>query len=222
LIKQLFLQKKIWLLSPACGIFAYVILYFIATLYYPGGAQFNKNSKGFSWTQNYWCNLLNENGINGQHNSARPIAMIAMLILCVTLIIFWYIFPRQIAFKKITKWIIQISGFIAMSVGMFLFTNLHNGIINIATGFGIIALTGTFIGLRKIRWMKLFWMGTFIIILITLNNFLYYGNGMLYYLPLVQKITFAYFLLWVFLIDINLYNNSHKQSSYSNGRNLLP
>ena len=98
-----------------------------------------------------------------------------------------------------------------MSIGMFLFTSLHDYIINIASLFGLIALTGTFIGLKKMRWTKLFWMGIFIVILIGLNNFLYYKNGLIFYLPIVQKITFLYFLLWVCLISINLYNKRNFQ-----------
>ena len=205
-------KRNVWMLVPLFGTILYFLLYFIATLFYPGGSQLDKNSKGFSWMQNYWCNLLNENAINGLHNPARPIALSAMIILCFTLITFWYIFPRQIQFKKSGKFVIQASGIVSMAIGMFLFTSLHNVVINIATLFGIVALLGTFIGLKKLKWTKLFWMGIFILLLITLNNLLYYGDGLLYFLPAVQKITFLYFLIWICLIDINLYNkiNSKK------------
>ncbi|MDB5246855.1 MAG: hypothetical protein JWQ40_1249 [Segetibacter sp.] len=58
------------------------------------------NSIGFSWTQCYWCNLLNENVINGQGNPARPIALAAMLVLCITLAHLWFIFPQQVGLQK--------------------------------------------------------------------------------------------------------------------------
>lgn len=182
---------------------------YCCNVFYPGGNQLNKNSKGFSWAQNYWCNLLNENAINGQHNASRPIALIAMLVLCITLATFWYLFPKQIPFKKSTRLMIQISGCLAMIIGMFLFTGFHDYIINIATCFGLIAITGTFIGLYKMKWTKLFRMGLFSIILLVLNNILYYNSELIFYLPVVQKLTFAYFLLWICLIDIKLYNNKH-------------
>jgi hypothetical protein len=72
------LKQNIWVLSPLFGTLIYLLLYIVATFFYPGGSQVDKNSFGFSWAQNYWCNLLNENAINGQHNSARPIAIAAM------------------------------------------------------------------------------------------------------------------------------------------------
>ncbi len=115
-------HKKIflWQLIPLSGSLLFLLLYFIATLYYPGGDQFDKNTKGFSWTQNYWCNLLNENAINGLPNTARPIALTAMAVLCLTLSIFWYLFPVQVGFKKKERLTIQLSGFIAMIFGWFL------------------------------------------------------------------------------------------------------
>ena len=86
--------------------------------------------------------------------------------------------------------------------------NLHDIIINIATVFGLIAVIGTFIGLLELKWTKLFWVGIFILPLVALNNFLYYKTGLLIYLPVVQKITFLYFLLWICLIDVGLYKHS--------------
>src|SRR5206468_12745987 len=97
-------------------------------------------------------------------------ALTAMVILCLSLVLFWYLFPVQVGFKRRERLIVQASGFTAMLFGCFLFTSLHDIIINVATLFGLVALTGTFIGLRKLQWTKLFWMGMFNIILIGLNN----------------------------------------------------
>lgn len=188
------------------GVLAFVCLYIIATLYYPGGSQVDVNEKGFSWLNNYWCNLLNDNAINGQHNPAKPIAMAAMLVLCFTLANFWYNFPRRMQFKKSSRLAVQISGVVAMVVAMFLFTNLHDWVINIASLFALIAIIGTFVGLYKQKWLGLFRLGIFNLLLVALNNILYYGNGLRLYLPLVQKITFLFFLIWICLIDIKLYS----------------
>ena len=198
-------KKAKWVLVPLFGSLLYGILYFIATLLYPGGSQFNKQSKGFSWMHNYWCNLLNEPAINGQHNPARPVALTAMAVLCMALTIFWYMFPAYVKFHKNIRLLLQFSGIAAMATGLFLFTAQHDAVINGATFFGMVALTGTFIGLNRLRWTKLFRMGLFIVPLIIVNNVLYYGNGLIYYLPVVQKITFLYFLLWVCSINVHLY-----------------
>jgi hypothetical protein len=92
-----------------------------------------------------------------------------------------------------------------MAIGLLLFTDLHDGIINITGLCAAVAIVGTFVGLHKLRWTGLFWLGIFNFLLIAANNILYYGNGLKLYLPVVQNITFLFFLLWICLIDINLY-----------------
>jgi hypothetical protein len=192
----------LWELIPLLGSILFLFLYFIATLYYPGGNYLNKSSHGFSWTQNYWCNLLSENSISGQHNPAKPIAFIAMAVLCLTISFFWYEFPKWAGFKAGERLIIQASGFISMAISALIFTSLHDTIINVAGIFGLIALAGTIIGLKKLGWTKLFYMGLGAVVLIALNNLLYYEKDRMHYLAMVQKITFFYFLVWICLINV--------------------
>jgi len=201
-------KRSPWLLTPLFGTLLFVWLYVLAAFFYPGGSQQDKNAKGFSWMHNYWCNLLNETAMNGQPNTARPIALSSLVLLCLALMSFWVLFPRYAPFNKRWRLLFQWSGIASMLTGAFLFTPLHDVIINISTLLGLVALTGTFIGLYKLRWMGLFWMGIFTLALIALNNILYYQVGLLYYLPLVQKITFGYVLLWICLVDLRLYRQA--------------
>ncbi|MFD0749177.1 hypothetical protein ACFQZS_03425 [Mucilaginibacter calamicampi] len=145
--------------------------------------------------------------MNGQLNTARPIAMVAMFVLCLTLAFFWYVFPGQVGFRKKWRRGMQLSGIISMLTGMFIFTDLHDSIINIAGAFALVAVIGTFIGVYMLKWRKLFTMGIFNVILIALNNILYYGDDLKMYLPTVQKITFLSFLLWIGLITVGLYRS---------------
>jgi hypothetical protein len=200
--------SSITTLLPLFGILLFVCLYIIAAQFYPGGSQEDMHAQGFSWLNNYWCNLLNEKAINGQYNPARPIAMTAMLVLSLSLGSFWYIFPQQIGFTKSKRLIIQASGITAMATAILLSTHFHDIIINVAGSFGIVAMIGTFLGLYKLKWFRLFWLGIFNLLLIMLNNILYHCNS-LTYLPLVQKITFLFFLLWIGLINLGLYRTSN-------------
>ena len=201
------------ILFPLLGIFIFICLYVIAATFYPGGSQVDKNSPGFSWINNYWCNLLNQKAINGKINPARPVALFAMLVLCFALSYFYFLFPKYTPLSKIYKRIIQFSGIISMFVSLFIFSDFHDIILNIACLIGLIAITGIFAGLWKLKWQKLFWMGLISVPLIALNNYLYYSKGMLVYLPIVQKISFLYFLLWISFIDFTIFkifNNNTK------------
>lgn len=205
--KQLDKPKSIYILIPILGTGIFLLLYIIATLLYPGGSQVDKNSIGFSWINNYWCNLLNKNAINGQFNPAKPVALTGMFILCLTLTFFWFIFSKLVNVGKFLKLVIPISGALAMIVAFFLFTGINHDIItNLASSFGAIATVGIFIGLYKNNWRRLFFFGLFNILMVALNNYVYYNKDLIVYLPLVQKITFAAFLLWICCIDVNLYH----------------
>lgn len=189
-------------LLPVYGSLLFVVLYIAAALLYPGGSQVDKHAQGFSWLNNYWCNLLNEYAINGNFNPARPFAITGMLVLCTTLFLFWFNFPRFAHFKNPAKIIYQLSGFLSMFSAMMLFTRYHDLATNVAGAFGVIALIGTFAGLRKFQWNKLFAWGVFNLLLVLLNNYLYYNSNLIYLLPVVQKISFASFLCWICCISV--------------------
>ncbi len=48
-------------------------------MFYPGGSSADITAVGFNWKQNYWCDLTGSLAKNGAVNSARPIALIALI-----------------------------------------------------------------------------------------------------------------------------------------------
>jgi hypothetical protein len=208
LAQTIYKRKNFWLWLSLSGLAIFTGLYIAATFFYPGGSQADKASPGFSWTHNYWCNLLDKTAINGRYNKARPIAITAMAVLAVTLAFFWYIFPKKTVLSNPVKAATQISGIISMALGMALFVGPHDMIINASGFFGLIAIWGTLSGLLKQKWRTLFWAGIFNVVLIGLNNILYYGYGLLACLPVIQKISFLSFLLWICLIDLKMFRKT--------------
>jgi len=163
---------------------------------------------GYSWTNNYWCNLLSEKAINGQTNTARPVAVIAMLMLSLSLSSFWILFPVLTQLKKYHRLLIQVAGTIGMLASFLLLTNIdHDLAINAASAFGFVATIGTLVALYKLKWNWLFAFGLFNLLLVALNNYLYHSNEMMY-LPVVQKFSFLSFLGWFCCISMNLYQKS--------------
>lgn len=195
-----------WLLTPLWGTALFIALYILATLFYPGGSQADAHARGFSWTNNYWCNLLNEKAINGQFNPARPVALLAMVVLSLTLSAFWLLFAAKSSVSKILRVVIGVSGVLSMAAGFFLFTAAdHDFVTNLASALGLIAVIGTLIGLYKMKWFGLFVIGLANLLLVAANNYVYYNKDLLHYLPVIQKITFAVFLVWICLISLHLY-----------------
>ena len=201
-------SKKSWILTPFIGSFLFIILYVIAALLYPGGSGTDKTAIGYNWTNNYWCNLLSEKAINGQINTARPVAVTAMVVLCLSLSTFWILFPALISLKKFHKLLIQGAGIVCMVTSFLLLTEIdHDVAVNVSSAFGLIAMIGTLIALYQLKWKWLFAIGLFDLLLVALNNYLYHSNEMMY-LPIIQKFSFLSFLVWFSFTSIHLYYRS--------------
>jgi len=198
-------KKRILILLPVWGIIIFTFLYFIASLLYQGGSQVDENAIGFSWINNYWCDLLSQKTYNGQLNPGRPFAMIGMLLVCLALAHFWYIFPNYVNFSRTGKLLVQISGMMSMLIALFISTQYHDIVIYAASFLGLVALIGTFVGLIKLKWYFLFWFGVFNLIILLVDHYIYYTREFIAYLPIIQKINFAALLIWFCLISINLY-----------------
>ena len=101
-----------------------------------------------------------------------------------------------------------------MSIAFLLFTDInHDLVTNIASIFGLTATVGTFVGLYKAKSFSLFAFGLFNIMLVGLNNYVYYNKGFILYLPVIQKVSFAAFLIWVCCIDVSLFYGKIKTAT---------
>lgn len=119
-----------------------------------------------------------------------------MLVLAATMMIFWWINARLLPLSKKEARVMLSSGIPAALVMIFIFTDLHDQVINVSGILAAPALWLTLAGLHRKGWKILWAWGAANIVLVLLNNFLYYTPGFLIYLPLVQKISFLSFLLW--------------------------
>lgn len=205
MIKETGNNKEIWILIPLFGALIFFVLYIIGSYLYPGGSQIDKHSIGFSWMNNYWCNLLDKFAVNGKLNPARPVALSGMVILCVSIAFFWVLFPQYISAGKSNKLLIQFSGSLSMSIAIFVFTDMHDNIINTAGILGIVTIICSLIGLYKMKWFGLMIMGSLNLVLLFLNNYIYQIKDLLIFLPMVQKISFVSYLTWISIIDLKLY-----------------
>lgn len=198
--------KSIQLLSPVIGSIVFVLCYVVAAFLYPGGSQAGAGN-GFSWVHNYWCNLLAETAVNGAPNPARPVAIAGMAVLVTAVMSFWYIYSGHAALKKLQQRLIRFAGTASMLAVIFLSSACHDTVINISASFGLIAMVAIMKSLHDLGWKKLFYAGTGIPVLVGANNLLYYNPDLIAYLPVVQEITFLYFLSWMSAVTVVIYNS---------------
>lgn len=193
-----------WFLVPIAGAALFLIGYLLAAFHYPGGSQADAKASGFHWLHNYWCNLLNERAITGQPNSARPFGYAATAILMATLLCFWGLVFSALPFKKTAKCVAVFCGGVSLLLLPFLSTAYHDWIINVSASLGLVVTAIIYFALYKQRWYRLLFLGLANVVLVALNNYVYYATS-LYWLPLLQKFTFASVLVWVCCVSFKLY-----------------
>jgi len=94
-----------------------------------------------------------------------------------------------------------------MMAAFLLLTNIdHDLVVNFSSSLGFVAMLGVLVALYQLKLSELFAFGLFNLLLIALNNYLYYIISDLTYLPLVQKISFLSFLFWICCIEMKMYS----------------
>ncbi len=192
------IQKKEWAnLIPLLGILTFVGLYIFSSNLYPGGSQADLNSDGFDWINNYWCNLVNENGMNGQANPARSYSILALVILCLSLMVFFIQFTKTFVKSRIWKQVIILSGILSMSCSILIFTAYHDLMTILASVFGFFVVIGIIRTVYQNNLTIYKFSGAICIVLLGINNYIYYFNYYIEALPLLQKIAMAFVLIWI-------------------------
>jgi hypothetical protein len=166
---------------------------------------------GFDWVHNYWCNLLNEHGLNGELNPARPFAIGATLILCTGIGLFFYGFSGFLPLSKRWNRLIRYAGIVSLLLAALIITELHDSIILSSSLAGLMALLGV---LKTIHYYQLnifIWTGYACIGLIAMCNVSYYTHFGLAWLPLIQKIAFLCILIWIMLLQVYVVNRARNE-----------
>lgn len=196
--------KRINHFAPTIGAVIFLALYVYAATLYPGGSHNHPKAIGFSFFDNYLCNLLSRYSINGHLNDARPYAITALGFLGLGLGNFFYFIPISFASSEKIKWSIQISGNISTVFILLLFTKNHDLLVSFASVFALIALILVFIILYENQEFKLLLIGLLCAILLALNGYMYSSEIGIAYLPLLQKFTFAIILWWIVIMNIEI------------------
>lgn len=196
------------------GITLFVLIYIFSAALYPGGSQADLTSEGFDWVHNYWCNLLNTEAMNGRPNPARPYAITATIVLCGSIAIFFYQFSGALELTARWRQTIRISGLSSMVCAALIFTRWHDLMTTLASMFGLVALAGVIIVLISNKMHAFLRWAALCILLMGVNNYIYYSGYYLVALPLLQKITFLVVLGWVVALSISLRQNEKQTEGF--------
>lgn len=181
---------------PAVGIAAALGLFGVAASRYPGGTTDSATTLGYSWAHNFLSALFGDRALNGAPNSARGLAVLAMLALCVSL---GTVFQRlSTRFRSpLHRKTIQIAGIGAMVYSFLVVTPMHNVMVDVGLLFASAAMVATTHALYlERRWTLLAW-GSGCMAITALTAAMYYGHLFYGYLPITQKLAFVACIGWL-------------------------
>lgn len=197
---------------PSIGILLSIILYAFGTQYYPGGSDSYMEAEGYSWIHNYWCTLMSVTARNGVTNPARGIAIVGHVLLCLSFAGFFYRFSRMVPVSSFWKIVLPVSGILCMTACIFFFSDYHDIMIPLASFAGLFVLVGLIGGLARFG-MKVFLIPAIIIVvLLALNNYLYYTEHFIYALPLLQKFSMILTFGWVIAMNTTILKKDFSES----------
>lgn len=167
-----------------------IILFYLATLHYPGGSNWNKNSIGFDWRYNYITNLFNPIAVNGVSNGSVPWAIAAMALLCTGFALFYVDTAQKIntlSSSRIIKW----GGTLSMLFAFLAVTPWHDLMVTISNVLVMLSLFYVTVHLFKSKLFLYGFLSTFCLSFIYLGSIMYYTQLWLDWLPVVQKTVFS-------------------------------
>jgi len=185
--------KKYYILI---GILTSLILLLIASFYYPGGSQFDKNSIGFDWKNNCLCNLFGEKVVNGGDNTSRPLAISGMFFICASFALFFIEFSMKIS-SKFAAGIIKYFGAVAMIFAFLAVTQYHDTMITIASILALVSMfyIAVFVFKSKLYLLKILCIVCLLVCYYC--NYIYYTRNHLEFLPIMQKVALVITILWI-------------------------
>ena len=185
--------------SVLLGITIAVVLLLIATIVYPGGSLFDKNSVGFDWSKNFISNLFGAKAVNGSHNPSRGWADGGMIFLAVSFTLFFNEFSKKIPAKGAAK-IIKYFGAAGMLFTILIVTPLHDIMVTLASTMFLVSLFYITVFILKSR-LHLFKFLCIVCLLIFYYTLYLYGSRSLVWLPVMQKITFVSTITLILLLE---------------------
>ncbi|NOT90185.1 hypothetical protein [Ferruginibacter sp.] len=181
--------------SVLTGITISILLLLIATMVYPGGSLYDKNSIGFQWSKNFISNLFAAKAVNGANNPSRFWADAGMIFLAVSFAIFFIEFSKKITVKHAAR-VIKYLGAGGMFFTFLIVTPLHDIMVTIASTLFLVSIFYITVFVLKSK-LHLFKFLCIICLLIFYFTLYLYGSGNFVLLPVMQKITFISTILLI-------------------------
>ena len=194
---------------PIFGILIYLVMFTIAASFYPGGSNNVPTAQnGYSIFHNYLCDSNNQTTHSGLENKGKLLANLSHLVLSITMMTFFYVFPNIFGHRNRNTKLIKILGVFSMAIFTFMYQEeLHDLIVTLVGIFASMAFVPIFIELVNYK-NRPFKILTCIVFLMSIALYLGFETKTgIYYMPFLQKIVFlvdSTLVIWTGVIAIGM------------------
>lgn len=195
-------------IAPIVATITFLALYVTSALLYPGGSRSHPDHIGFSFRDNYWCDILDRTTYGGKPNPGASIALGATIVLSFGLAVLWWTAPTLFPKARRRALIVRGAGIVSCVLTPFISTSYHNLAINIAGGLGMLALVTTISALRASEGTSFMALGVLNLIASAANFVMWRTGWALAQLPVLQKAAFMIFLAWVLALAFRVRTQS--------------
>ncbi len=182
---------------PVVAVAVFVIFYCAAAALYPGGSRAHPDRVGFSFVENFWCDLLEATTYDGRVNGGRAFALAGTVVLSAGLAALWWSTPALFPRERARGIVIRATGIVSAAITPFIATSIHDLAIRSAGLFGVVGFVATVTGRPRAVGVA-FRVSSWGTLALAVFNYGMWETGVGHAaLALVQKMSFAAFLAWV-------------------------
>ena len=168
-----------------------------ASFQYPGGSPGDSHSVGFQWTENYISDMLDYKAVNGAENSARPLAMVGVILMGLSTGLAFIRFARKVGVKKYSL-VIQYGGaLVVLLAAMNIIPAWHDLAVSLSITLNLLIFFYITIVLFKSPFAVFKVLSVVFLAAFYVATFMYSTRSGLEYMPLVQKITHIIQIAWI-------------------------
>jgi hypothetical protein len=183
------------------GVLIGTLLLIIATIYYPGGTYENVNSVGYDWANNYISNLLRPLAVNGEENTARPLAIFGVLFLTASFGLFFVTFSNRIKIRSASL-VIKYLGILATILGFItVIPSMHDLMVTMSSILTLLIFFYITIMVIKSKLNSMKIMSIIFLLTFYFGAYMYFTRTFLEYMPIMQKIIFSMKIVWILSLE---------------------
>lgn len=187
--------------SILIGVTIGTFLLILSTFYYAGGSYENVHSDAYDWTNNYISNLLSPVAVNGKENSARPLAILGVLMITASFGFFFVNFARRIKIRSASL-VIKYAGISATTLGFItVIPSLHDIMVTLSSMLTLLIFFYITVIMLKSDLTAQKIMSIVFLLTFYGGAYMYFTRFHLEYMPIMQKIIFAMKIAWVLSLE---------------------